>query len=157
MKKIALLVVAFLVVSITNVARAQEAIKWHSVTEALEMQKKVKKPIFMDVYTVWCGPCKMLDAQTFSDATFAKFINENYIAVKFNGEGDEQVQFKGKLYQNKGYNASRKNRRNSVHDFTYALGVRAYPSMIVIQPDGKISHNIMGLRSASDLMNELKK
>lgn len=88
MKKIALLVVAFLAVSITNVARAQEAIKWHSVTEALEMQKKVKKPIFMDVYTVWCGPCKMLDAQTFSDATFAKFINENYIAVKFNGEGD---------------------------------------------------------------------
>ena len=38
---------------------AQE-IQWMSLNEALEAQKKEPKKIFIDVYTVWCGPCKAI-------------------------------------------------------------------------------------------------
>ena len=69
------------------VAQAQE-IKWMTLNEALAAQKKVPKPIFMDVYTDWCGPCKMLDKNTFSNPEVAAFISKNYYAVKFNCEGN---------------------------------------------------------------------
>ena len=153
MKKILLVVFIALFGLINNV---QAQIKWMSMTEALQAQKKNKKPIFLDAYTVWCGPCKMLDKQTFSDETFAAFINKNYNAVKFNAEGNEEIQFHGKLYKNPGFQEARKNSRNSVHELTLALGVRAYPTMIVIDQTGKVTHNIMGVQSAEKIIDQLK-
>ena len=41
----------------------------------------------MDMYTVWCGPCKMLDKNTFHNKDVADYINKYYYAVKFNAEG----------------------------------------------------------------------
>lgn len=153
MKKV-FIVLIFALFGMINNAQAQ--IKWLSMTEALTAQKKNKKPIFLDAYTVWCGPCKMLDKQTFSDEKFAKFINENYNPVKFNAEGNEEFSFQGKAYKNPGYQEARKNSRNSVHEFTLAIGVRAYPTMTVIDHSGKVVKSIMGVRGVDDLMKELK-
>ena len=70
-----------------------QQINWMTIDEALAMQKKSPKPIFMDVYTDWCGPCKMLDKNTFSNKDVANYINKNFYAVKFNAEGNEKVNF----------------------------------------------------------------
>ena len=56
---------------------AQE-INWMSLEEALEAQKTAPKKIFIDAYTVWCGPCKMLDRNTFKNEDVVKYINKNY-------------------------------------------------------------------------------
>ena len=37
-----------------------QSIKWLSFNEALDAQKVIPKKIIMDVYTEWCGPCKMI-------------------------------------------------------------------------------------------------
>ena len=63
------------------------------MNEALAAQEKEPKKIFMDVYTKWCGPCKMLDRNTFSDKKVIEFVNKNYYAVKFNAEGTEEITF----------------------------------------------------------------
>ncbi|MCB0458229.1 MAG: thioredoxin family protein, partial [Flavobacteriaceae bacterium] len=76
MKKITLL---FLLFSI-GIVSAQE-IKWMTMDEALAAQSKTPKKIFVDMYTVWCGPCKMLDKNTFSNPDVAAFINKNFYAV----------------------------------------------------------------------------
>ena len=47
----------------------------------------------MDVYTEWCGPCKMMDKNTFANRDVLNYINENFYAVKFNGEGNEKINF----------------------------------------------------------------
>ncbi|HLV46049.1 MAG TPA: thioredoxin family protein [Flavobacterium sp.] len=130
-------------------------VKWMSMEEAVKAQKKNKKPIFIDAYTVWCGPCKMLDRKTFSNAEVAKVLNEKYNPVKFNAEGKEEIQFAGKLYRNPSYREKRKNARNGLHEFARAIGVRAYPTMIVIDASGKMSKNILGYRNAEQLLNEL--
>jgi uncharacterized protein YyaL (SSP411 family) len=57
-----------------------------SFPEALEAQKKEPKKIFMDVYANWCGPCKLLEKRTFSNEDLIAYVNENFYAVKFNGE-----------------------------------------------------------------------
>ena len=74
-------------------ATSQE-IKWLSLNKALELQKENPKKIMMDVYTNWCGPCKLLDKETFQKQDVAAYVNEHYYAVKFNGEGNETVNYK---------------------------------------------------------------
>jgi len=151
MKK-SILLVLFTLVSI--VTQAQE-IKWMTIKEAVAAQKKNKKPIFIDAYTVWCGPCKMLDKNTFSDEKVVKLINEKYNAVKFNAEGNEEIQFNGKLYKNPSYQEARKNSRNGFHEFAAFIGVQAYPNMIVLDKDGKKIKDILGYKTPEQLISEL--
>ena len=60
-KLITLLFFCFATLSVV----AQE-IKWVTIEEAIALQKKEPKKIMMDVYTAWCGPCKMLDKTLFT-------------------------------------------------------------------------------------------
>lgn len=146
-----LILFSFVLLSFT--VQAQE-IKWMSFNEAIAAQKKVAKPIFMDVYTDWCGPCKMLDKNTFSNPKLAEHINQNYYAVKFNAEGNEQIEFSGKTFSNPNFNPNRKG-RNAMHQFTGYLRVPGYPSMVVLDEKGNIAKSIVGYRTADQLMSEI--
>jgi len=66
-----------------------QSINWVSMDEALELQQKTPRKILIDMYTSWCGPCKMLDRNTFTNKDLIAFVNEHYYAVKFNAEGNE--------------------------------------------------------------------
>lgn len=137
-------------------AQAQtKEIKWMSLDEALAMQKKNPKPIFMDVYTDWCGPCKMLDKNTFHDAAVVDHITKNYYAVKFNAEGNSEVTYKGKKYTNPGFDASRKG-RNAMHQFAASLNLEGYPSMVVLNKKGDIANTIVGYHTPEQLLAALK-
>ncbi|HEX8577031.1 MAG TPA: thioredoxin fold domain-containing protein [Flavobacterium sp.] len=135
--------------------QAQE-IKWLSLDEALAAQKKKPKPIFMDVYTDWCGPCKMLDKNTFNNKAVVDYVTANYYAVKFNAEGNSEVNYKGKKYTNPAFDAGRRG-RNSAHEFGYLLKIQGYPTMVVFNTKGEIVNNIVGYRTAEELLPELKK
>jgi thioredoxin-related protein len=148
------LVIALLIVFSIN-AKAQE-IKWTTLNQALTLQKKSPKPIFIDVYTDWCGPCKVLDKKTFHDKAVADYINANYYAVKFNAEGNSAVTYKGVKYGNKGYVANKKG-KNTTHDLVTKFKVPSYPAMVIIGKTGSYSKTILGLRSATELLSEIKK
>lgn len=148
-------ILALTIVAGTFSIQAQE-IKWLSLDEALAAQKKTPKPIFMDVYTDWCGPCKMLDKNTFHDKAVVEYITTNYYAVKFNAEGNSQINYNGKKYINPGYDANRKG-RNSTHDFGLFLKIQGYPTMVVFNAKGEIANNLIGYRTAEELLPELKK
>ena len=64
-----------------------------SLEKAIESQKNNPKNILVEEFTNWCGPCKLMDKNTFSNPEIASLINKNYYAVKFNGEGNEIVSF----------------------------------------------------------------
>lgn len=152
MKK--LLLVLFLAVGSLATVQAQE-IKWMSLDEALAAQKKKPKPIFMDVYTDWCGPCKMLDKNTFQTKEVSEYISKNYYAVKFNAEGNSEVTYKGKKYTNPQYDATRKG-RNGVHDFTMFLKVQGYPSMYILDSKGEVKSPIVGYHTPEQLLPLIK-
>lgn len=134
--------------------RAEGKINWLSIQEAEKMTKKEPRKIIMDIYTHWCGPCKMLDRMTFSDPQVIKHINENYYAVKFNAESPDAITFNGKKYSNPQYVANKRG-RNAPHQLTMALGIRGYPTMIVFGSDLKVKKQIVGFKQANQLMNEL--
>jgi len=123
--------------------------------EAITAQQKNKKPIFIDVYTSWCGPCKLLDSRTFRDSEIIKHINDNYNPVKFNAEGNEEIKFNKMTYKNPGYKEERKNSRNAMHEFAGFLKIQGYPSMVIINNKSQIEKTIVGFRTAEELRVDL--
>ena len=101
---------------VAMVSSAQE-INWMSMNDALSAQQKTPKKIFVDVYTTWCGPCRMLSERTFKNKDFVKYINDNFYAVKFNAEGNEEVTYKGTTYKNNNYDPAKANTRNAAPIF----------------------------------------
>ena len=146
--------VAF-VLAATATLEAQE-IKWMSFDEAIAAQKKKPKKIFIDVYTNWCGPCKMLANNTFTNKDLAKYMNENYYAVKFNAEGDEVLSYQGQKFENKGYDPSKANTRNSIHPFTVYMQVPAYPTMMFLDEKAAVITSISSYMSPTQLELYLK-
>lgn len=151
MKKILFVALLFAFGSISA-----QGIKWMTMEEALAAQATSPKKIFVDMYTVWCGPCKLLDRNTFGNPDVANFINQNFYAVKFNAEGNETVNFKGKVFANPGYDPAKSTRRNSAHQFTRHMGVQAYPTVLFIAEDGTLINRVKGYRTPQQMEMFLK-
>ena len=152
MKKIYLTFVLLLGVAISNYA---QEIEWMTMNEALEAQEENPKKIFMDVYTSWCGPCKLLDKNTFQNKDVVNFINENFYAVKFNAEGTEEVDYQDFTYTNPNHDPNRKG-RNSQHLFAHALKISGYPSMVFFDEESNVIAPVTGYHTPKDLEIYLK-
>jgi thioredoxin-related protein len=104
MKKYLIFVFAVLVVMHAKaqqpeVAIAAAPVKWMSFEEAVEKSKTEKRKIFIDVYTDWCGWCKVMDKNTFTDPQIAKLLNEKYYPVKFDAEQTGDITFRGTTFK----------------------------------------------------------
>jgi len=132
-------------------------IPWVDMGEVEALVKERPKKVFVDVYTVWCGPCKMLDRSTFKDSVLINTLGKNFYSVKFNAEGPDPITFKGKDYTNPGYKPERARTRNGKHQFTNTFGLRGYPSMIIMDENLNIIDKIVGYRTAEQLKNDLAK
>ena len=153
MKKI-LLLVAFVSISF-NINAQESKINWMSIEDAVAAQSKEPRKIIMDMYTTWCGPCKLLDKNTFQNTDVATYINKNYYAVKFNAEGNTKVTFNNKKYTNPNFDASKKG-RNSQHQLAGYLGVTAYPTIIFLDENGGLIAPIKGYHNPNQLEIFLK-
>ncbi len=82
-----------LLFSFSAFGQEKEAINWISFDKAVELAQKKPRHIIIDVYTQWCGPCKMMSKNTFQNPQIAKYINEHYYAVKFDAENFDTLKF----------------------------------------------------------------
>ena len=146
---------AILLITIISFSASAQKINWMTLEKAVEAQKTSPKKIFIDAYTVWCGPCKMLDKNTFSNKDVADYINKNYYPVKFNAEGNEAVTFLGKKYTNPGFNPNSSG-RNTPHELSNYFGVRAFPTILYLDEEAKLIAPIPGYQSPKQLELYLK-
>ena len=153
MKKIVLIIAITILYTFNGYA---QEIKWVSFEQALALQKKTPKKIMIDVYTSWCGPCKMLDKNTFQNKDVAEYVNKHYYAVKFDAEGNEVVKFKDKTFTNPDYNPANANRRNSAHQLTSYFQVNAYPTIVFMDETGEVIAPIRGYQTPPQLELYLK-
>ncbi len=61
--------------------------------KAVAEAKKQKKMIFIDAYTSWCGPCRMLKQQTFTDKAAGDFFNKHFINIALDMEKGDGIAF----------------------------------------------------------------
>jgi len=140
-----------------NEPTSYDQIPWVDMAEVESLVKDNPKKIFIDVYTAWCGPCKMLERSTFKDSTIINTLGKNFYSVKFDAEGPDALTFKGKEYSNPGYRPERAKTRNGKHQFTNTFAIRGYPSMVIMDENLNIIDRIVGFRTAEQLKNDLAK
>jgi len=127
---------------------AQEGIKWYSFEEALELNKKKPKKLFVDLYTDWCGWCKKMDKETFTDPVIARFLNENFYPIKFDAESAEPVVVNGTEFVN-----PNPGKRRSSHQLAVALlnGKMSYPSFAFLDNEVKLITVLPGYNTPEKL------
>lgn len=93
-----LLVLVALTLGMSSFSEAEnEGIKWLTFEQALKESQTTKKKVFIDVYTDWCGWCKVMDAKTFSNKKIAEYVNQKYYAVKLDAESGKTFAFNGQI------------------------------------------------------------
>lgn len=96
--------------------------------EALAEAKKTGRPIFVDAYAKWCGPCKRMAKTTFMDDVAGEFFNANFINMKIDAEEGEGRKFRQKY------------------------PVSAFPTLFFIDEKGEVLHKAVGGQSVEGLI-----
>jgi len=99
---------------------------WQAV---LDNAKTTHKYIFLDIYATWCGPCKMLKKETFSDSMVAAFFNENFINASFDGESGDGPMLAERYH------------------------INAYPSLFILDENGQVVNSTQGFHTAPGLLS----
>ncbi len=124
-------------------------INWVTIEQADSMNKAgVNLPVFIDVYTDWCGWCKRMDATTFKDSAVVAFMNDNFINVKFNGEARRDIDFKNVTFS---FVASG---RRGYHELAAALlqGKLSYPTVVFLNENLDMIQPVPGYRAAPEFL-----
>jgi thiol:disulfide interchange protein len=103
-----------------------------SWSDIIKQAKTENKVIFLDIYATWCGPCKQLKKNTFTDNEVGAYFNANFINATFDAEFGEGI------------------------ILAQQFSVHAYPTMLFINPDGSVRQTVIGYRSANQLLREGK-
>ncbi len=127
-------------------AQNNGTVKWHSIEEAVALAQTNPRPIFVDAYTDWCGWCKKLDKETFSNPVIADILNTKFYAVKFDAEGREPVTFQGKQFINDGS-------LGKTHQLAYALlqGQLGYPTVVFLTAGSELITPVSGYRTPEQI------
>ena len=140
----------------TTAPKAKDLTKmpWASLGEVEGLMKSNPKKIIIDVYTSWCGPCKMMDRNTFSNPEIISLMGDSFYPVKFNAEGPDPITYFGKEYTNPQYDPNKKG-RNGRHQLANLFPVRGYPSLVVLNEKFEIINTITGYRTPEQLKGDL--
>jgi len=122
------------------------AVKWMTFEEAIQKAKTEKRPVFIDVYTDWCGWCKVMDKNTFNDPQVSRLLNEKFYAVKFNAEQREDVVFDGHTFK------FVPSGRSGYHELAAALlnNQLSYPTVVFLDEEFKMIQPLAGYRKAPE-------
>jgi YHS domain-containing protein/thiol-disulfide isomerase/thioredoxin len=87
------------------------------------------KPMLVKVGTSWCGYCRKMSRETFSEPTVVDHISNCFVPVHLDGDAHRRL--------------------------VKSLGVKSYPTTIILSPDMKVVSKITGFRTAKQLNDEL--
>lgn len=111
-------------------AKAEEGINFihENVKEALSKAKTENKLVFVDAYTTWCGPCKMMVKNTFPDADVAALYNSKFVNLKMDMEKGDGV------------------------DMAKRYEIAAYPTLLFLDGDGQLIHKAIGFHDVTQIL-----
>ncbi|WP_430815956.1 thioredoxin fold domain-containing protein [Carboxylicivirga sp. RSCT41] len=123
-------VVTIILLFIIQLSKGQ-GIKFENIDlkQALEQAKKNDKLVFLDCYTSWCAPCKLLDKNVFTQEKVGDLFNLHFINIKLNMEQEE------------------------LRPLAQNYRISSYPTLLFLDANGKMLHKVAGNMKAEDLLN----
>ena len=115
---------------LVSIVHAQEGIQFFHGTwdEALSRSKAEDKIIFVDAFAKWCGPCKRMAANTFTNQTVGEFFNKNFICMQIDMEEEMGLKFRDKY------------------------PVSAFPTLFFIDEDGEVVQKSVGAKDPESIL-----
>lgn len=110
---------------------AQTDFRHISFDEALQAAKKENKLVFIDFYTDWCGPCKRMAREVFPQKEVGKYFNSKFVCLKLDAEKEGA-------------------------DLAKKYNVKAYPTYVVLDADGKQRMEASGAMGAEEFMDKIE-
>lgn len=100
-----------------------------SFEDALAQAKEENKPVFIDFYATWCGPCKELKRTSFKDSKVGDYYNEHFINVSIDAESKEGI------------------------DIARYYKVASYPTLVIADYNGRKLTSTTGFKKPYILIN----
>ncbi len=101
--------------------------------DVLAEAKRQNKPVFVDIYTTWCGPCKLMAKEAFPNPKVGEKFNASFISYQIDAEKGEGVEIAKK----------------------YA--VDAYPTALYVSANGTLIHRAVGYSGIKGLLTEAER
>lgn len=135
MKKYFLLSAMLIMLSSFSFGQGSEGIKFEtgSLKATLAKAKAENKLVFVDVYATWCGPCKRMASEVFTQKKVGDYFNQTFINAKIDAEKGEGIEVAKKY------------------------GVKAYPTFLLLNGDGVKVGEMIGGSPADDFIKEFQK
>lgn len=102
-------------------------IKKESLLDIVDKAENENKLVFLDIYTDWCLPCKVMDDEVFTNENLGEFFNENFISYKVDAE------------------------KNNGPDINELYNIDAYPTLLFLDTKGRVLERKKGLTFSKDL------
>ena len=112
-------------------AAAQTNFRHLTLDQAIEQAKKENKLVFVDFYTDWCGPCRVMANTVFPQKKVGDYFNARFVCIKLNAEKEGQAD--AKTFQ-----------------------VKAYPTFLVLDTDKKVLLDIKGSMTAENFLSKIE-
>jgi len=124
MKQLTGLILTFLIAFTTSAGEIKFAnnLTWKQIKEKAIKEKKM---IFFDAYTTWCGPCKYLEKNVYTNEGVSAYYNANFINVKFDMESGEGLKLSGEF------------------------SITSYPTLLFFSAEGNLVHKYIGAMEAA--------
>lgn len=116
-------------------AQSENELQWMTDYQAsLGKASGAGKLVLVDFYTDWCGWCKKLDRDTYTNPAVVDYVNSKFVCLKLDAEDGAT-----------GQELSRKYR------------VRGFPCLMVLESSGKFKGVFYGYREPGPFVEELQK